>query len=732
MSAPSRSRPRTVCYLAATPAAAREGATALENVPSGPELAVQPLSIDAVDDHHDWLTTPDCVVFAATPTTAAGASLLEVAAACERTPLVLFSAATYPPRAARSTDGVDGYVRRDTADAVAHLADEIEWVCARDESEPGPAIPSGSGPEPDATVAEAGQPSTTEAGRPSGVTATPGSAAPVDPRSTALLEAVPDLLACDDRDGLAERLVTAAADALETDYCWLSLHSNGESTRLAATDAVSDTDLVAVGGVIDEVRRTGDPLWIDGRSDDRLAASLEKLQSLCCVPIGDGGHLCVASETPAAFDDRDRESLATWGRVGDATLDRLEAEPTRPDDHGPHPNERDRTRAPAAVPEPALYYELVDDEPVVRDVNDAFATTFGTERDAVVGEPVRERTGPPGLEGRQGTLCEALRARQRRQFVTRRETDSGVREFRLTVTPLEASDGTDERAHERTGVVCYSDVTETRRLAREAAAAQNRLETIADTLEDDVRRSLNVARGYLDLATATDDEEHLSVVETAQHDLCERVDELLAIARREIGGTEPVAVHDVARRAWVAVDTGDARLETGANVVLEADKTRLRALFEHLLGAIVERLSADEGDRPESGDPTITVGATDDGFVVSGRPAGTDGPWPVREPSTDPDRVSVADGSDVGSRLEAVERIAEAHGWEVRLEEADGPTVTVLFSSTKHGSGADRTDRGKARSGRFFERQRCQQCLELQSFVRPLGNSVVDFTQLLE
>ncbi|MDQ2050244.1 GAF domain-containing protein [Natronolimnohabitans sp. A-GB9] len=672
-----------MCYLAATPAAAREGATALEDAPSGPKLAVQPLSIDAVDDHRDWLATPDCVVFAATPTTAAGARLLEVVDACEATPLVLFSAASYPPRAARSTDGIDGYVRRDTDDAVAHLADEIEWVCARDESrnesEPGPAIPGGSGLEPDETVTEAEQPSATEAGRPSDAIETSGSTTSVDPRSAALLETVPDLFACDGRDELAERLVTAAADALETDYCWLSRHSNGKSTLLAATDAVSDTDLVAVGGVIDEVCRTGEPLWIDGRSDDRLTTSLGGLQSLCCVPIGDGGHLCVASEAPAAFDDRDRESLVAWGRVGDATLERLETEPTRPDDHGRHAAERDRMQVPSAVPEPALCYELVDGEPVVRDVNDTFATTFGTEPDAVVGESVRERTGPPGLEGRQGTLCETLQTRKRRQFVTRRGTISGVREFRLTVTPLEASSDTDERAHARWGVVRYSDVTETRRQAREAAAAQKRLETIADTLEDDVRRSLNVARGYLELTAATGDIDHLSVVETTQHDLCERVDELVAIARREINGPEPVAAHDVARRAWVAVDTGDARLETGANVVLEADKTRLRTLFEHLLGAIVERLSTGEGNRPETGDPTITVEATDDGFVVSGRPTGDDGPWARREPSTepDPDRVSVADGSDVGPRLEAVDRIAEAHGWDVRLEETDGPTVVV-------------------------------------------------------
>ncbi|QFU82188.1 ATP-binding protein [Natronorubrum aibiense] len=135
------SRLQTVLYLAGSEAAAREGAAALEAVPSGRERTVYPLSTASAGAPSTWVVDVDCVVFAETPTTVSGASLLEVSEACGETPLVLFTDASYAPRAAHATDGVDGYVRKGTDDAVSHLADEIEWVC-RDaaDSEPSDAF----------------------------------------------------------------------------------------------------------------------------------------------------------------------------------------------------------------------------------------------------------------------------------------------------------------------------------------------------------------------------------------------------------------------------------------------------------------------------------------------------------------------------------------------------------------------------------------------------------------
>ncbi|NUB90134.1 GAF domain-containing protein [Haloterrigena sp. SYSU A121-1] len=701
MSPSSQLRPRTVVYLAETDDAARDGAAALERVDSGPERTVHPLTTAVVDSLADWASAVDCVVFAETPTTAAGATLLEAAEACGSTPLVLFTRSAYAPAAARSTDGIDGYVRRDTDGAVAHLADEIEWVCAGERAGAATALPAAaadSGSNADAV--ETGDTDTTDTTETAGAERRP---------VADILEALPDVVACEERDRLFERLVATAADAVGTECGWLSTVHFGELTPRATTDAVATADLEPLprNGPLDEALRTGEPIRIDDlAADGRPEPPLEGTESLCCAPVGDVGLLLLAAAEPAAFDDRDRDLLAAWARVGAAVLERVETEAGLRTDRDRLRGEldrateardrreaerdelaaerdrlaaeRDRARALfATVPDPAVHYEIDGGRPVVRDVNDAFSDVFGAEPAAIVDEPLDAAPLPPGLEHRRATLTEALRAGRRRQLVSRRETVDGVREFRLTVVPLEAADGDgsdgSEPAGEITnpeGLVVYGDVTDANRTERELAAAEGRLEAIAESLETDVRTPLNVARGYLELVEETRDAEHFAEVETAQERLRERVAELLAIARRDEVAveTEPVAVTDVARRAWVAVDTGDARLVTREDRVLEADKAQLRELFEHLLQAAVESVA--EGSDDDA--PVVTVGATDDGFAVTGHPAGTDVTSAGWETTPVPGRLAAADGTGFG--LGPVERIADAHGWDVGVATDEGAT----------------------------------------------------------
>lgn len=114
-----------VLYVAATESDAVSGAADLEHVAA--DLSVVPaVSIETIRER---APAADCVVFAETPTTAAGAHLLDVIEACDATPLVLYTDSEYAPTTARATDGIDGYVRRDSDRATTHLVDEIRWVC---------------------------------------------------------------------------------------------------------------------------------------------------------------------------------------------------------------------------------------------------------------------------------------------------------------------------------------------------------------------------------------------------------------------------------------------------------------------------------------------------------------------------------------------------------------------------------------------------------------------------
>jgi len=633
-----------------------------------------------------------------------------VVEACGSAPVILFSEASYAPAAARSTDGIDGYVRRDTDDAVSHLADEIRWVCG------GVGTTGNAGgreidadPDTDAetdTEAESNTDAKAESDTNDDVIAMAGVPTPPSRRpADVLLESIPELVACRDRDRLFELLVEIAADALEHEYCWLSTVRFGDLVPRTTAPGISADALESLSraGPLGNVLRTGEPLRIDDLpTDDR-----QRPRSGSQVAVLRPGRRCrhrargrrragrvrrARLRRPGGVGpDRHIGSRTTRRRRNRYHGARALASGTRPTADRARPT-RSRTRRAAAerdryrtlfanVPEPAVRYEIVDGEPVVQSVNDTFADVFGTDPETIVGDSVDESTVPPGLERRRATLLESLRAGGRAAPARQPARDRRRRpRVPAHAGPLAVNaDGdehgdaaTEDADHNPEGLIVYSDVTEHSRRERELAAAKARLETIAALIDDDVRTPLNVARGYLEIAEETGDREHFAAVDDAQERLRESVDRLVAIAGQDdvLVETEPVAVHDVARRAWVAIDTGDARLVTRAanNRVLEADKARLRELLESLLMAVVDEANENE--------PIVTVRATDDGFAVARRDPATAETDADLEADPVSDRVAAADGTGFG--LGTVERIADAHGWDVGVAEANG-RLTVSF-----------------------------------------------------
>jgi len=152
------------------------------------------------------------------------------------------------------------------------------------------------------------------------------------------------------------------------------------------------------------------------------------------------------------------------------------------------------------------------------------------------------------------------------------------------------------------------------------------------------------------------------------------LERLAAIAEGDetLVNTEPVGVHDIARQAWISVDTGDTRLVTrdATDRILEANKARLRELFEHLFRLVVDDETV----------PAVVVGVTDDGFCLTQYDPEAD-TEAVDALETEPDATervashsAVLDGADdVG----AVERIADMHGWSVDIVEDNGQVAVV-------------------------------------------------------
>lgn len=134
------------------------------------------------------------------------------------------------------------------------------------------------------------------------------------------------------------------------------------------------------------------------------------------------------------------------------------------------------------------------------------------------------------------------------------------------------------------------------------------------------------------------------------------VDALAAMARRQTPETGPVAVEDVARRAWDHVDPAGDEIDLAAPPTIVADDRLLEQLFRSLLRGLG---GADGGQ-------TVTVGGLETGFFVGTSNVQLGGF------SEGQDIESAADGW--GAHLAVARWIAEQHGWEPCVESPDGAT----------------------------------------------------------
>lgn len=195
-----------------------------------------------------------------------------------------------------------------------------------------------------------------------------------------------------------------------------------------------------------------------------------------------------------------------------------------------------------------------------------------------------------------------------------------------------------------------------RRLERQ----NDRLDSVASIVSHDLRNPLTVARGRLDIAIKENDVAHLKAVDRALDRMHEIVDEVLTLVwtRRKIRSDEMVSfsLANAAESSWQYIETKNATLRIKDDFAFQANRARLRQLFENLFRNAVEH----GGD-----DVTVRVGALSNGFYVE-----DDGPG---IPSAKQDKIFEAgytsreDGTGLG--LSIVKTVAEAHGWSLSITE---------------------------------------------------------------
>ena len=414
------------------------------------------------------------------------------------------------------------------------------------------------------------------------------------------------------------------------------------------------------------VYETGEALALDDVHGDRDRYDAETpIRNELYLPIGDHGILLAGSTSAAAFDQQDvllGEILANNVAVAIAQIERTERLRARTRELDEANREMEATKTQIESQYRLLFEEApilaviardVGGHPVIEDCNDRFLDALGVEREDAIGSGLAAYYAPESavelLEngGFERAMADAF-GTERRDLVT---ADGETVETLLRAVPY-YDDG------ETVGTIAmYVDVSERERLKR----ANERLEEFTGIVSHDLRNPLRAAEGRLALAReGAGDSEHLAAVDRAHDRMDALIEDLLALAQEgdAVTDAESVGIAGLVERCWATVGATDADLRVETDGTVRGDPGRLRRLLENLFANAIEH----GGD-----DVAVTVGALDGGFYVE-----DDGPGIPEEERADVFEPGYSAGRDgTGFGLSIVERIVDAHGWEIHATESD-------------------------------------------------------------
>ena len=205
---------------------------------------------------------------------------------------------------------------------------------------------------------------------------------------------------------------------------------------------------------------------------------------------------------------------------------------------------------------------------------------------------------------------------------------------------------------------------------------RDRLEEFASVVSHDLRNPLNVAHGRASLLKqASDDEfqEHILPLENSLERMEAIIKDTLTLAQQgeTISEQEPVDISTLVDECWKNVATEHATIDVVDAFDVQADKSRLKHILENLFRNAIEH-----GGK----EVVIQVGRDgDDIFYIEDNGPGV--PETDREQIFEVGHSSNPEGTGFG--LTIVQRIAEAHGWGIQLEEGKDGGARFVFTGVE-------------------------------------------------
>ncbi|WP_050031793.1 PAS domain S-box protein [Halorubrum halophilum] len=343
--------------------------------------------------------------------------------------------------------------------------------------------------------------------------------------------------------------------------------------------------------------------------------------------------------------------------------------------------ERTSARLEALFEDSPDMIDIHDEAGEIVDANPVMAAELGYDREEIAGMDVWEIDA-------ELDPAEGIDLWQRIEMGETRRLETTFRRADDTTFPVEVHvRRVDVRGEDRF-LATSRDISERKAYERRIERENERLDEFANIVSHDLRNPLNVLSGYLRLARETGNESYFDRCDTALDEMERLIDDVLTLARQgdAVGSVDPVPLGELATRyaneALGSIDgvgdddDGGREDETAGSIEIAveterdvlADPGRLKRLLQNLFRNAAEH----GGDR-------VVVGDLPNGFYVEDDGPGI--PEDCRDEVFESGHTTSESGTGFG--LAIVERIAEAHGWEVTLTEGDDGGARFEFTGVE-------------------------------------------------